>query len=320
MAGSSENIERKLSLDEVLSYSSSDQSVNIRTLPEGDKIARQLWQACAQGDLKTVKEVLETNNLSVNVRLFQNTTPLMVAAEYNQPRLVSFLLNQRGIDVSLMGQDGQTALNLALQMWYNFKNPNYEIASNLIRAGANIDQITFTNTLLITAWQNENQAAADFLIVLFGANIQMNEELFNSTDQRFRAFNRERALHQIALSKQRWHACLNNAQNLGIGIEELCFSRRLANDIGSNIASFLLERNDLLVQTFNKTRNSTRRLLPEQAPAMPRTLLFRGNFENLPRHFVNEIVWQQWANNYNREFPKRETAGYGPGAMVVYKR
>lgn len=160
----------------------------------------ELWTACADGDVKTMVEILEKNNLSFNVKLEFEHTLLMYAAQQHQTELVNFLLDQPETDVSMETHLGDTALNFALHPWHNFENADYALAKKLIQAGANINQKTCHNNLLLRAWNQGNANAAENLILL-GARIHISEKLFRSDPLRGHEVLND-IPHQIDLSKK----------------------------------------------------------------------------------------------------------------------
>lgn len=341
MASSCEHIEKKISdemLLQPLAYTGSEQFAGYLPQKEGgEALTSQLWGACVSGDVKTLKEILETNNISVNVQLDCRRTLLMIAAEHNQTRLVTFLLNQKGIDVSMMEQDHGTALSISLQIWSDFKNANYEIARQLIQAGADIDQVGLHENILFYTLRMRPLENALTLVMSLGASIQRTEPLFHTTPKNSQGCGHQDVPARIVLLKQKVTECLNHAKYLGAGVG--CFNnignekkagaeglQLLTKAVQSKIATFLYRNNPLATRAFHvgcammSKRLSRQFPTPGPTPApIPRALLFMGDFEHRLKPIAHEISWQNWEREYNDKFPDREEQGYGPGAMVVYK-
>lgn len=95
-------------------------------LPSG---AQDLWTAAAEGDTKTIKELLkdgqDINALDPNL----GATPLTYAVFQNKPKAVR-LLAKSGADVTAGAMDGNTALHAAVFLGYD------KVVKELLRAGA----------------------------------------------------------------------------------------------------------------------------------------------------------------------------------------
>jgi len=324
MAVSSENLERKFSLDEVLLYQSAEpRIVNVRERL-GEDIHDQLWAACEAGDIKTVKEILETNNIDVNARLNVGYTPLLIAAEHNQVALVNFLLNQAGIDVSVAQRDGGTALIFALRVFKDFESANYEMARCLMNAGADINQVALNNTILLHAWYRGNQGVANALVLL-GASISISEDAFNANEYRMQQCGADGVVQQIALSKQHLEAYLENARHLGLALGDICFQFMKNKANSQEIARFLVG-GSLGAKAVHNGCEMALKALAKQFPApaptnllpIPRSLFFMADVRNnLSPEMIDELAWQLHEQQYNHDHPGRAEQGYGAGAMVV---
>lgn len=248
---------------------------------------------------------------------------MIAAAFLHHTNLVNFLLQQPGIDVSVQTVHGLTALECTLKPHTESLHANYETAGNMIRLGANIEQLLHISKrpMLVDAWVDNNQKAANELVNL-GASISISEHFVNQSPYMKIYYQTQSVPQQIELSKQYFFK--ESAKWLGFAVECLSF-QLYVKSVGSKIAPFLFEENSLGMRALKIGRAMMHNRLLQQSPApaptpapIPRALLFRGNFENLPQPILNEIEWQQFENNYNYDFPERKGAGYGAGAVVVY--
>lgn len=254
---------------EELSEVATFESMEIKT-PAEIRIA--LRNACTKGDVNAVQAILiqYPNNVNVNKGLWtwphESMTPLMLAVHLGHTELVQFLLQQPGINVSAMTND-MTALAFALESNNSFKKANYQIASQLMKAGADINQITSNNsTALISAWVCSNQGIAIKLIRRFGADITINEQLFERYHKG--QYTYKHVPQQIELTKKRV-AGIKDAQRLGIDIGRRFFL--LHQNLDLRVAEWLFKQNSLEMRAFKAGREGIRQLLTSLAP-IPRPL------------------------------------------------
>jgi hypothetical protein len=196
-------------------------------LTDGAKIETELDKACEDGDVKKVKEILETHNIGVNAIVREDETLFDAAAYWKQPRVLRFLLNEPSIQVSQ--KNGMAALYSALdvdcktlQVVNNFANANYEMAAVLIQAGVvDINHVQHHNhmesnrdrvsTLLMRAWLKGDQELANRL-VSWGANIKRSEQCYNEnqaknnlSSESWKKFQLERKLSEVETPESRLH-------------------------------------------------------------------------------------------------------------------
>lgn len=234
----------------------------------------KLYEACETGNLKAVKAILKSNNLDVNIKLLKNHraipdakpswTPLMVASGYKHIALVNFLIKQPKIDFSIIEEGGWTALNLALNLNDNFINANFSLAATLIKAGASINQIVHDCTLLMCAWNRENQDIAEKLVLLLGANIEFSETFYNDHFKAFNPWNKS-IPDQIEQTKARISEILN-AKQLGIDMGRLFFD--LSQGLDQKIATFLFKARSANTHAFEAGRKLIREQLTPPTPIL----------------------------------------------------
>lgn len=279
----------------------------------------KLYEACEAGNLKTVKAILESNNIDVNIKLLKNHraiphshpawTPLMIATSYKHIALVNFLIKHPKIDFDIVAEGGWTALYLALNLNDNFINANFSLAATLIKAGANINQIVYDSTLLMCAWNRENQDIAEKLVLLLGANIEFSETFYNDHFKALNPWNKS-IPDQIEQTKARISGILN-AKQLGIDMGRLFFA--LPSGLDQKISTFLFEAHSLKLRAFEAGRALIREQLTPPTP-ITGSLTWMQNF-------VNECNWREWEHEYNSNPSKHEKikCGYGPGTLIRYK-
>jgi len=106
---------------------------------------RRLMSACAKGDCKIIKEVLEKGaDPNYQEHMDECVTPLILAAEEGRVEAVKILL-AHGANVNWVAKDGAFAMYLASQ------NGHKEVIDLLIAAGADVNcarNATFTPILL----------------------------------------------------------------------------------------------------------------------------------------------------------------------------
>ena len=98
--------------------------------------AKELAEACKQGDLKTTRLLLEAGAKQDQLQNYSDNTALMLAAENGHVEIARLLLDA-GADKNLQNERDSTALMLAA------RNGHVEIARQLLKAGADIDQREF---------------------------------------------------------------------------------------------------------------------------------------------------------------------------------
>lgn len=95
-------------------------------LPTG---AQDLWTAAAEGDTKTIKQLLKDGH-DINAQdPSLGATALTFAVFQNQPKAVRLLI-KKGADATAGGMDGNTALHAAVFLGYD------KVVKELLRAGA----------------------------------------------------------------------------------------------------------------------------------------------------------------------------------------
>jgi len=91
--------------------------------------AGSIHDAAAEGDLATVKSILNKNCMALNQRDFGGSTPLIMASMHGQKQVVDYLLS-KGADVNARDNNGRTAIFWAAQ------NGEAAIVQLLIQKGA----------------------------------------------------------------------------------------------------------------------------------------------------------------------------------------
>lgn len=102
------------------------------TSSDGEDSRSTLLEACADGDLATVKQMLYKGRLSVNSTCNLNCTLLMYATIGKQLAVVNFLINHRA-DVNKVDNQQTTALMFACD------KSNIRVVRALLKAGAQLD-------------------------------------------------------------------------------------------------------------------------------------------------------------------------------------
>lgn len=95
-------------------------------LPSG---AQDLWTAAAEGDTKTIKELLKDGHDVNALGSTLSSTPLTYAVFQNQPKAVRLLI-KNGADATAGAMDGNTALHAAVFLGHD------KVVKELLRAGA----------------------------------------------------------------------------------------------------------------------------------------------------------------------------------------
>jgi len=117
-------------------YPSSTQSnTSNGTLPISPIKPKDLFDCCRKTEdpdkaIENARTLLKTG-IGINPRNGQGQTPLHIAVEESQARMVNFLLNQPGIDIDAVDNAGNTALHIAARCI------EADIAKELVLAGAN---------------------------------------------------------------------------------------------------------------------------------------------------------------------------------------
>ncbi|MES2678016.1 MAG: ankyrin repeat domain-containing protein [Pseudomonadota bacterium] len=124
-----------------------------------------LLEACHDGNLKKVSEILDQNS-DVNHATHSGSAALHIAAQNGYLDLVNFLLS-RGADVNLLTSDGWTALHFAAQRGY------VDVVNVLIKAGVKVDiaGLRYQRTALHYA---ADQGRADVVRALLAAGANPN--------------------------------------------------------------------------------------------------------------------------------------------------
>lgn len=173
----------------------------------------RLYNACKNGDLNTVTTMLETISVNIKVRSYEgisNTgyefssrddvpgmrcTPLMIAIQFKQQKLIDFLLKQpEQINFSIEEQ-GLTPLHFALDFENRFKKANYELATTLIQSRADIDLRTSEDTLLFQAWSFKEPEVARKLVAL-GAKVQANKQYYDNLGKNWHTSDMDAQIEQ----------------------------------------------------------------------------------------------------------------------------
>ncbi|KAI9219135.1 ankyrin repeat-containing domain protein [Blastocladiella britannica] len=92
--------------------------------------ANNIWIACADGDLSTVKGMVESGQYAPNAQDENGYSPLHAAASYDHMALVDYLLGKDASLVHLVDEDGDTPLHAV---------ESEVMARRLIEAGAVVD-------------------------------------------------------------------------------------------------------------------------------------------------------------------------------------
>ena len=90
---------------------------------------QDLWQASAEGDLKTVKQLLKDGADANSREPSLGLTPMVMAVMQDQPKVVRLLV-KNGADVNLGGADGNTPMHGAMFLGHD------KVVKELLRAGA----------------------------------------------------------------------------------------------------------------------------------------------------------------------------------------
>lgn len=120
--------------------------------------ATPLHMAALYGRLNIASLLIE-KGADVNAIMKFNITPLQVATQFNQPKIVELLLKSNTTKVDLADQDGFTALHFAAQ------NGNEDIAKMLLDRGANVNAQDKTKnaTPLMIASENNHPKVVHLL-------------------------------------------------------------------------------------------------------------------------------------------------------------
>ncbi|ORZ32348.1 ankyrin repeat-containing domain protein [Catenaria anguillulae PL171] len=118
-----------------------------------------IWLACADGDLATVKSLIESGNVAPNAQDENGYSALHAAASYDHMDIVEYLLSKDESLVHLTDEDGDTPLHAAETM---------EMAARLLEAGAVPDAKNNDNlTPLDVAFEDEREEVVDFLTQIY---------------------------------------------------------------------------------------------------------------------------------------------------------
>lgn len=120
------------------------------------------------GDEDSVIDLLN-NNVSVNVKsplfiypyhsLFPGATPLIIASNYNQIKIVDLLLHSKDCNINEVNYDNETALHRSC------RNGNKEIVMALLNMDANVNMKTkLGNTPLMLACKTEMKEVVEILL------------------------------------------------------------------------------------------------------------------------------------------------------------
>jgi len=113
-----------------------------------------------------------SNGADVNARTNEGTTPLMLAARYNQnPEMITTLL-KAGADIKARDGDGSTALIYAAR---HTENP--EVITTLLGAGADLNvQTKAGNTALILAARYNQNPEVTMTLLKAGADVNLRNK------------------------------------------------------------------------------------------------------------------------------------------------
>ena len=80
---------------------------------------KKLCDACYDGNIQTVRDIITNKHVDINDTQFHDTTPLMLAMRKNQTDVLKFLLSQPELQVDKRNIDGDTALHMACYDCYD---------------------------------------------------------------------------------------------------------------------------------------------------------------------------------------------------------
>ena len=106
------------------------------------EMASDLFEACAKGDIKIVRQILTVDKSVASTARDTNTdaTALMTACYHGYKSVAQELLQTRKININEQNYHGMTALHMAAQAGYE------EIVELLIKYGIEIDATTEDGT------------------------------------------------------------------------------------------------------------------------------------------------------------------------------
>jgi hypothetical protein len=172
MADSRENLERKFSSDNILSYTSTEPRIMDVEKMLGKELARQLNDSCMADDVEAVKEILETNNIDVNARVWYGETPLDIACAHNKSSVIAFLLKQLGVEVDVENVFGK---EIEEQLRTSCVNGDIEAVKEILKAnnlGFNA-RLQYNYTPLVVAAKHNQSRLVEFLLAQ-GVNVLMH--------------------------------------------------------------------------------------------------------------------------------------------------
>ncbi len=130
-----------------------------------EELGPTLYNACYDGDLAEVKELIETKGVNVNFKTYDDLRPLYTAALRNHNEVVKYLLTKGANIDEKNGQIGASAVYIASDKGY------LDIVKTLADAGANVNlKINGGFTPLYIATQNNHNEVVKYLLAK-GANV-----------------------------------------------------------------------------------------------------------------------------------------------------
>lgn len=100
------------------SPTTSIQGTKVSTNTHSEKdIDYRFFEACQKNETEVLELILNKYTINVNLKNLHGTTPLILAARYNNITIISLLLAHENIDVNAQNTDGRTAL--AMAAWFN---------------------------------------------------------------------------------------------------------------------------------------------------------------------------------------------------------
>ena len=126
-----------------------------------EEIAADVFEACAKGDIKVVRQILTVDKTVASLARDNNTdaTALMTACYHGFLQVAQELLQTKKIDVNEQNYHGMTALHMAAQAGYS------KICELLIKHNIDIDQFTEDGTTaLFSAVENGHTEVVKVLL------------------------------------------------------------------------------------------------------------------------------------------------------------